>query len=120
MNPESMTFNASLGRKVGHCFKSPDVLRTTVRVPTIVKCVDTDEDVVGFEHLSVGQSVRQEDSVPRRNVRDRNALAKFCDGVVLGHSDISCQGGSAKDPEVDISNDLAFDAGRLGNGAGCL
>lgn len=100
----STILHCSLGRKIGHLLKGPDVFRPAIGVAAVVHSVHPNVDIPRTRDLGQRECVGKKDRVARGDVGDGYfgfGDAPFFDPVAW-YGDICCERGSAKGPKIDF------------------
>src|SRR5215510_1908136 len=104
------TFDAGLRGEIGEALEGLDELRAAVGIARVVEGVDPDEDVLRPLHLRPPQGMREEDGVPRRDIRDGDACADCLLAPALGNVDVRGEGGAADGAEVETQDQVRMGA----------
>ena len=73
MNLVTRSLHAGFRGQARQFFELSDEFRPAIRVSAVVQRVHSDENIVRPDHFGPGQSVAQEDCVPRRDVGNGNS-----------------------------------------------
>src|SRR5262249_14167088 len=114
------SFNPGFGCQVCHALVCLDVLRAAIGVAAVVEGVDADKYMACFQYFGPGQGKGEKDGVAGGNIRNRNALSHLLQGAAFWHVNITGQRGAAKEPQVNLGNDMLGDAQMGGNPFGGL
>jgi len=111
-------FNAGPGGEIAEGFEGVDELRAAIGVTGIVESVDADEDVLGAQDFSPGESEREKNRVAGGHVSDGNAFAHGCLIAIFGHGNVVSEGGVAEDAEIDFGHTMIGGSEGFGNAGG--
>src|SRR6266516_1116035 len=107
MNFEMLaTLDRRFRSAVRHLLECCYVLRSAVRIPTVVERVHPDIDVVSAQYLRPGKRERKEDCGACRHVRDRDSNAHLFDRATLGNGDVARKRRAPEQAKVDIHDDV--------------
>src|SRR5438093_794695 len=107
MNFEMLaTLDRCFRSAVRHVLECCYVLRSAVRIPTVVERVHPDIDVVSTQYLRPGKRERKEDRVACRHVRDRDSNAHLFDRATFGNGDVARKRRAPEKAKVDIHHNV--------------
>ncbi len=116
-----MALDSAFRGKIGHGFERGNVLWTTVRVATVVKRVDSDENVQGTKDFRPSNSVGEEDCISRWDVREGNVGPYFIRRCMFGNRKGGVRQRTASEaPKIQMDYNVLRDSEYLCNPLGFL
>src|SRR2546429_2330302 len=105
-----MAFDASLGRKISHVFVGTDIFLSAVGVAAKVESVYSNEDVLATQSFSPSKREGEKNRIAGWHIGYWNAVGHGLQSSALGNRNVIRKRGPAELPQIDVHDDVPFDA----------
>ena len=100
--------NACGSSDIRHALIGFDKFRTTIRIPTIIKCIYPYKYIRNIEHFSPCQCIRKKNSIAGWHIGGRDLVRELIDMIMFGHRLICGERRASKSRQIDRNDPMLF------------